>query len=298
MSQFERKYGKYAIRNLSMVLIICYAIGYVLQFLFPASIDFLTLNPYLILKGQVWRLVSWILIPPQESNIFFVLIMMMFYYSIGTSLERTWGTFRYNVYLFSGMLFTVAGSFLCMGLCYIFYRDTIAILGAATFFQTGSIFFSTYYVNMSIFLAFAATFPDAQVLLMFIVPLKVKWVGIVYGVMLGFDFLQGIGPADKLGGLSFMNLFYRMALLASLMNFTVFALTSRKRVMLSPKQMKRRQEFKSQVRKNPAVTKHKCAVCGRTDESNPELEFRFCSKCDGNYEYCQDHLFTHEHVKR
>lgn len=299
MSKFERKFGKYAIRNLSLVLIICYAIGYVMQTINIGWLDYLTLNPYLILHGQVWRLVSWVLIPPQGSNILFVLIMMMFYYSIGTTLERTWGTYRYNVYLFSGMLFTILGSFLCMGLSYVFYGGMITMIGEASFFQTASVFFSTYYINMSIFLAFAATFPEAQVLLMFIIPIKVKWLGIVYGAMLTLDLIQGAGVSKSLGSaFGFVDLFYRIALLASLVNFIVFFTTSRKKVHISPKQMKRRQEFKSQVRKAPEVTKHKCAICGRTDESNPELEFRFCSKCDGNYEYCQDHLFTHQHVTR
>ncbi len=299
MSKFERKFGKYAIQNLSLVLIICYAIGYVIQTINIGWLDYLTLNPYLILKGQVWRLISWILIPPQGRNLLFVLIMMMFYYSIGTTLERTWGTYRYNVYLFSGMLFTILGSFLCMGISYLFYGKMITLIGEASFFQTASVFFSTYYINMSIFLAFAATFPEAQVLLMFIIPIKVKWLGIVYGAMLTLDLIQGTGLTKSAGAaFGFVDLFYRIALLASLMNFIVFFITSRKKVHISPKQMKRRQEFKSQVRKAPEVTKHKCAICGRTDESNPELEFRFCSKCDGNYEYCQDHLFTHQHVTR
>ena len=133
MSKFERKFGKYAIRNLSLVLIICYGIGYLLQILAPTVINYLTLNPYFILRGQIWRLVTWVLIPPTESNIFFTLIMMFFYYSIGTTLERTWGTYRYNVYLFSGMLFTALGSFVCMGLSYWLYKDVIQAIGAASF---------------------------------------------------------------------------------------------------------------------------------------------------------------------
>lgn len=299
MSNFERKFGKYAIRNLSLVLIICYAIGYVLQMINIGLFDYLTLNPYLILHGQIWRLVTWILIPPQTGSIFSLLIMMMFYYSVGTTLERTWGTYRYNVYIFSGMLFTIAGSFLGMGVSYLIYGDVIEAFGAASFFQFSSLMFSTYYVNMSIFLAFALTFPEAQVLLMFIIPIKVKWLGLVYAAVLIFDFIKGAGYARAFGTMyAFMDLFYRLAMIASLANFLVFFITSRRRVVISPKQMKRRQEFKSQVRRRPEVTVHKCAICGRTEESNPELEFRFCSKCDGNYEYCQDHLFTHEHVKR
>ena len=301
MSKFERKFGKYAIRNLSLVLIICYGIGYLLQILAPTVINYLTLNPYFILRGQIWRLVTWVLIPPTESNIFFTLIMMFFYYSIGTTLERTWGTYRYNVYLFSGMLFTALGSFVCMGLSYWLYKDVIQAIGAASFFQMGSSFFSTYYVNMSICLAYAANFPDARVLLMFIIPIRVKWLGFVYGGMLVFDQIKGVVNASAAAlGLGFMNLFYRIGIIASLMNFVVFFFTTRKHILVSPKQFKRRQEFKSQMHygQSHGITKHKCAICGRTDESNPELVFRFCSKCDGNYEYCEDHIFNHQHVKR
>ena len=123
MSPFERKFGKYAIRNLSFVLVMCYAAGYLLE-LFDRSgllISYLTLNPYAILHGQIWRLVTWVLIPPSSGGLFFTLLMLYFYCSIGMSLERTWGTYRYNVYLFQGMLFTIAGSFLLMGYCYLFH---------------------------------------------------------------------------------------------------------------------------------------------------------------------------------
>lgn len=297
MSKFERKFGKYAIQNLSLVLIICYGIGYMLQIVAPMVVNYLTLDPYLILHGQIWRLVTWVLMPPQES-IFWLVIMMFFYYSIGTELERTWGTYRYNVYLFSGMLFTIIGSFLGMGLTYLFYGGAIDLYGADAIFGQAAWNFSTYYVNMSIFLAYAVTYPEEKVLLMFIVPLKVKWLGIVYVVSMGFDFIQCFAAIIRGSQIGVLYMFYCVAMLASLLNFIVFFFTSRGRMHMSPKQFKRRQEFKSQVKKHPAVTKHKCAICGRTDESNPELEFRFCSKCEGNYEYCQDHLFTHQHVTR
>lgn len=285
MSNFERKFGKYAIKNISLMLIMCYGVGYLIHLINPQFLTYLALNPYEILHGQIWRIFTWIIMPPETSNLFFVLIMLYFYYSIGTTLERTWGTYRYNVYLFSGMLFTVAGSFLLMGYCYLFNGDMIKVLGAETVFSFVSMFFTTYYVNMSIFLAFAATFPDVQVLLMFVIPIKVKWLGIIYGVLLAFEFIQG-------------NAYSRFAMAASLLNFAVFWLTSRNHIHMSPKQVKRRQEFRREVKRNTGVTKHKCAICGRTEESNPELEFRFCSKCDGNYEYCQEHLFTHQHVKK
>lgn len=284
MSKFERKFGKYAIKNISLVLILCYAVGYIIYRINPMFLNYLTLNPYAILHGQVWRILTWIIVPPDTSNFFFVLIMLFFYYSIGTTLERTWGTYRYNVYLFLGMLFTLAGSFLLMGYCYLFDGTTVAMIGGEAYFTGISQAFSTYYVNMSIFLAYAATFPEAQVLLMFIIPIKVKWLGIVYGVLIALDFFTG-------------GVLIKFVIGASLMNFVVFWFTSKNHIHMSPKQVKRRQEFKREVRKNTGVTKHKCAICGRTEEDSPDLEFRFCSKCDGNYEYCQDHLFTHQHIK-
>lgn len=285
MSPFERKFGKYAIRNLSVVLVVCYAIGYVLKVIQPEIVLFLSLNPYAILRGQVWRLVTWILIPPSESNIFFTLIMLYFYCSIGTTLERTWGTYRYNVYIFSGMLFTILGSFLMLAFCNVFLKDVIVgVGGPQVFYLAYSLAFSTYYINMSIFLAFAATFPEVSVLLMFIIPVKVKWLGIIYAVMLGVSFLTG-------------DVVIKFAIGASLMNFIVFFFTSRNMMHLSPKQIHRRQEFKRDVRRGSSITKHKCAICGRTEVDSPNMQFRFCSKCNGNYEYCEEHLYTHTHVK-
>lgn len=272
--KFERKFSKYAITNISLYLIICYAFGYLIEIINPNFLYYLTLEPGYILKGQVWRLITWILVPPSGSNLFFTLIMLYFYYSIGHSLETVWGTYRYNVYLFEGMLFTILGSVILYVLCPFIGLPSIG----------WGVLFSTYYVNMSIFLAYAATFPDMQVLIMFILPVRVKYLGIIYGILLLVECIQG-------------GLILWVVIGASLMNFLVFYLTSRNRVHMSPKQMKQRTQFKSQVRHSQTITKHKCAICGRTEDTNPELEFRFCSKCNGNYEYCQDHLFTHEHVK-
>lgn len=273
-SNFEKKFGKYAIKNLSLVLIICYACGYVFELTAPGVFQYLYLNPYLILfHGQVWRLITWIIVPPSSFD-FFTLLMLYFYYSLGTTLERTWGTYRYNVYIFSGILFTILGAFLLFG---------FGLLGGKLIVGNMAIF-STYYVNMSIFLAFAATYPNMQILLFFFIPIKVKILGIIYGALLLFEFL--VGSVEM-----------KFVIAASLMNFIVFFITGRGKVHMTPRQAKRRHEFKKEVKKTTRVTRHKCAICGRTEETNPELEFRFCSKCDGNYEYCQEHLFTHTHVK-
>ena len=156
---FERRFGKYAIKNLSLMLIICYGFGYLFQMIWPDFLQFLCLNPYqIVFKGQIWRIITWILVPPSSFD-FFTLIMLYFYFSIGMSLERTWGTFRYNFYFFGGMIFTVLGSFAVMAYAYINkeYAAVIELFGAKTFFTRlelgGSwyLMFSTYFVNMSIF---------------------------------------------------------------------------------------------------------------------------------------------------
>ncbi len=289
MSNFEKKFGKYALKNLPLMLIMCYAVGYLVQLINPDFLMFLTLNPYEILHGQIWRLFTWIIVPPSSLDIF-TLIMLYFYYSVGNALEHTWGTYRFNVYIFMGLFLTILGSFAAMGLGYVFYGEDLANPDLArTIFQLASGFFSTYYINMSILLAFAATFPRAQILLMLIIPVQMKWMGIAYAVLLVLQLVSGTGDA-------FFDIFYRTAILVSLLNFLIFWLMSRNKIHMTPKQMRHRQEFKREVKVNSKITKHKCAICGKTDEMEG-VEFRFCSKCNGNYEYCQDHLFTHEHVK-
>lgn len=289
-SNFEKKFGKYAVKNLSMVLIICYACGYVLRMISPGIMDFLYLNPYqIIFHGQIWRLVTWLIVPPSSFDIF-TLLMLYFYYSLGTTLERTWGTYRYNVYIFSGILFTILGAFLLFAYTAVFQNEVDTKLALYMLWvidnngRSLAPMFSTYYVNMSIFLAFACTYPNMQVMMFFLIPIRIKILGIIYGALLVYQFLMG-SIAD------------RFVIAASLMNFVVFFITGRGKVHMTPKQAKRRQEFRREVKKTAKVTRHKCAICGRTEETNPELEFRFCSKCQGNYEYCQDHIFTHTHIK-
>lgn len=273
LDKMERRFGRYAIRNLTMYLLAGYAIGYLLSFTMPQLLTYFTLEPALILKGQVWRLLSWVIIPPND-NIIFVIFMMLLYYSLGNTLESYWGTFRYNVYIFSGILFTVIGAFIVNGL-----------IGGITGF--GSLY-STYYINMSIFLACASIMPDYQLLLYGIIPVKMKWLAILDVVLLAVDAVQG-------------GLIIRIVIIASLLNFIIFFFCNRNLRGHSPKQAARRKKFQKQISRPQnqyaGGAKHRCAVCGRTELDDPTLEFRYCSKCNGNYEYCQDHLFTHEHVK-
>ena len=123
-----------------------------------------------------------------------------------------------------------------------------------------------------------------QVLLMFVIPVKVKWMGILDAVLMLYYVIKG-------------GVFTRFAIIASLLNFVLYFYRMH-RSRISPKQMHRKAQFEKKSNAGRAkVTRHKCAICGRTEEDDPSLEFRFCSKCNGNYEYCQYHLFTHEHVK-
>lgn len=273
LDKMERRFGRYAIRNLTMYLLAGHAIGYLLSFTMPQLLTYFTLEPAQILKGQVWRLLSWVIIPPND-NIIFVIFMMLLYYSLGNTLESYWGAFRYNVYIFSGILFTVIGAFIVNGL-----------IGGITGF--GSLY-STYYINMSIFLACASIMPDYQLLLYGIIPIKMKWLAILDVVLLAVDAVQG-------------GLIIRIVIIASLLNFIIFFFCNRNLRGHSPKQVARRKKFQKQISRPQnqyaGGAKHRCAVCGRTELDDPTLEFRYCSKCNGNYEYCQDHLFTHEHVK-
>ena len=174
LNKLERKFGNWAIPNLIVWLIGAYTIGFVLYQVNPSIIGLLMLSPYHILHGQIWRLITWVFMPT-DTNLVYLLIMALFYYQLGTTLERTWGTFRFNVYIFGGMLFTVIGAFLLYGIMYLMnggVTPEMLLIGTS---------FSTSYINMSIFLAFACMYPDMQVLLMFIIPIKMKWMAAVQG---------------------------------------------------------------------------------------------------------------------
>ncbi len=298
MSSFEKRFGKYAIPNLPLYFIICYAIGYLLQLVFPVALNYLSLNPYYIIYHfQIWRIITWVLLPPGSFS-FLTLIVLYFYYSIGRSLEQVWGTYRFNVYMFSGILFTIIGAFLFYAFSFI--SPELVLRWASNEF---SFYFSTYYISMSIFLAFAATFPDMQIYIFFILPIKVKYLAVIYGALLIWQIISAVTTGNPV---------IAVAIVSSLLNFVIFFLTSRGKLTRSHGQVKRQYEFRRKTQstgtqgngrdsiltgRSGPVTRHKCAICGRTDQSNPELNFRFCSKCNGNYEYCEDHLFTHTHVQ-
>ena len=282
IDKLERKFGRFGIPNLTIYMIVCYVIGYALMIVNPGILNWLSLEPAYILRGQVWRLVTWVLYPPSTSGVlWFASAVLFFYYPIGTSLERTIGTFKYTLYILSGVIFTILGAFIL----YFLLGGNVLV---------GNVF-STYYISLSTFLAYAMCYPDMQVLLMFIIPVKMKWMAIFYVVIVVYEMIQYI-----MAGAWYLVI----PIVASLLNFIIFYFGTKDFSRYNPKEVHRRNEFRRAMEPqgrmksgSGSVTKHKCAICGRTELDDPNLEFRFCSRCNGNYEYCQDHLFTHTHVK-
>ena len=320
LKKWENKFGKKAIPHLTRYIIMTYIAGYILMFIGGATgsygniSDFLVLSPPRILHGQVWRLVSWLLIPPHSltnsAMDMLTVIMLFVYYQLGSLLERVWGDFLYNVYIFTGLIMTIIGAFLL-------------------YFFTGQDFgalFSTYYVSLSIFLGFAMTFPEQQMLFMFFIPLKVKYLAIVDVVYLIYSVIQ----AGRYG----LALPVLVMILCSLAGTILFFFGTKGFKTIRQKQ--RQSTFRKRMQGgysgafgtgrtqrpgqgadpagqarpsgskidrttfaggNPRITIHRCAVCGRTEKDDPNLEFRFCSKCHGNYEYCSDHLQNHTHIQ-
>lgn len=318
INKLEQKFGKYALHHLTIFLVVGWFLGYALNAIGNGTgniiLSYMTLDIHQLFHGQIWRLVTWILIPPygfSGNSIWLSIITMIFFFiPIGSSLERVWGDFRYNFYIFNGMLIFVITAIICY-----FVFGMITGVGSTTGAVIGQ-FFTTYYIAMSIVLAFAATFPDSTVMLMFIIPFKMKWLGIVYAAFMAYDAITYLRAAIGEGQIFYLIPVIAMA--ASLLNFLLFFLSTRNgRVHLTKEERETRRAFRDNMRRSNhgssrghhSVTRpesrvvqgpkprHRCEVCGRTDISDPDLEFRFCTKCDGAHEYCMDHLYTHQHIK-
>lgn len=272
LNKLERRFGRYAIPNLMLYIIIINAAGFVSGLFYPRFLYYTCWSMNAILHGQVWRLVTFIM-TPFEEDIFSFLLYALVYYSIGNALERTWGAFRFNLYVFTGLF----GHILAGVLVYFLFHVDMLLM-------------STSYLNMSLFLALAMTYPDTQFLLFFLIPIKAKWMAAVSGIFLAAEFVRG-------------DMTSRVTIIMSLINFILFAFLNRNLANRSNlKDVKRRREFRQKMRQAQyeAARKpmHKCVVCGRTDKDFPDLEFRYCSKCDGAYEYCMEHLYTHVHITK
>lgn len=294
----EKKFGRYAIRNLMKYVIALYAVGLLINTFSPSAFIYLALDIDKVLKGQVWRLFTFLIPYVTLRDIFFVIIKAYVFYMIGNALENAWGSFRLNLYFFSAVFFNIIAAFIVYGI----FRFNIL----------GNNLIGIYIINMviqsspleiiysSMFFAFAALYPNTQFLLYFIIPVKVKYLAWISGAIYIVNIIQLIQMKLYLG---------IIPIIVSLANFLIFYFASRNYRNISPRELERRAKFRRQMNEGKrsgnvtefkgrsVITRHKCAVCGRTELDDDELEFRFCSKCDGNYEYCMEHLFTHNHVE-
>ena len=301
MSKMERKFGKYAIPNLMRYVAILYAVGAILQMVKPELLYMLQMDFGAVLQGQVWRLVTFIIDPPSDSLLLNALSIYV-YYTMGNALEHRWGTFAFNLYYALGVL-----SHILAGVLVYFLFD-----GGYYLLPVGTL--GTYYLNLSLFFAFVTEFSEVQFLLFFIIPIKAKWLGIIDAIYFAATIIGGllfpVLPQVSLFLLSLnVGIFAvpDIAILAliSALNYILFYQLFRKRLRMTRQQKQIRKEFRAKVaeakaiqRANAGAPRHCCTICGRTEQTNPELEFRYCSKCEGSFEYCEDHLYTHQHVKK
>ena len=282
LDKLERRFGKYAINNFIVYVISLYIIGFVIDLANPLFYrQFLMLDVEKVLQGQIWRLFTFIIQPTGNSNLIFVFIELYLYYMIGNALENAWGSFKFNLYYISGVLFNIIAIFVLY-----FIDGNSYILGLT-------------YVNRSMFFAFASIFPNVQLMLFFIIPIKIKYLAMLNGVIYVVEIIQSFRYGQHHIGIT---------IIISLGNFLIYFLNSRNYNQYSPREVRRRSSFKKEIKKSSGkvvnfkgkktVTRHKCNVCGKTEIDDYDLEFRYCSKCDGNYEYCMEHLYTHEHIKK
>ena len=284
VERFAINHPRFGIPDLMRYVVIGQVLVYLLyMFSSYSAISFLVFDLGHLLQGEVWRLVTWLFLPVSFRPFTF-LISLVCYYSIGTTLERSWGTAKFSLYYLCGMVVSVIA----------------VILASLISGYWGWTLSGGYYLNMTLFLALAVLYPSANInlwVVIFPLRLKAKWLAWAYAAFLAIDLVQSIAALDLVGVL---------LPIVSMLNFLVFFWpeltgflgfqTSRMRHQTSRQTI----NFKSAVyqqRKKDAERgyRHKCAVCGRTDASHPELEFRYCSRCQGYNCFCQDHIFNHEH---
>lgn len=288
LDRFAYRHPKFGVPGLIKYVLIGNAAVYFLDLFSNGTCSaLLGFHPSYILHGQVWRLVTFIAVPTSSSPIWFA-ISLFFYYFLGTTLEREWGTAKFSLYYFTGALLTVIAGFIGG----FFMGDMAALWSAPTI--------TMYQVNLSMFLAFATLYPDAQLTLYFIIPVKAKWLAVFYVFIMAWEIISLPGYAI----LSTLPVLLSQDL-AALGNYALFfwsdirevagRILRRTRYRRSGKTINFKAAQKHAQEKKGYL--HKCAVCGRTDADHPELEFRYCSKCNGYYCYCMDHINNHVHIK-
>jgi hypothetical protein len=254
IDNLDKRFRRYAIPNVTLYLIL----GQVLFFVFKISGRFIlqrvVLVPALALEGEWWRLITFLFIPPLSNPIFAFFAWYLFYL-MGNSLEGHWGAFRYNLFLLTGYIVTVTVSFL-------FPYDSATNL----------------FIGGSVFLAFAFLYPDFELYIFFILPIKIKWLALLTWLSYGYQIAAG--PWQT-----------RMFVIASISNFLLFFGND---IYWKMKSGGRRMATQGRQFAGSREAFHHCETCGITDQTHPQMEFRYCSDCGGKG-YCKEHIFNHEH---
>ena len=283
---FCYKHPRFGIRNLMLYVVVGGAIVWLFNLFTSFSgsgtgiLYYLYFSPYLILRGEIWRIVTFIIIPPSTGIL--TIVAFYFYYFIGSTLERQWGPGKFTIYFFTGVVLTILYGFLVY---FIFGADVLMTYGYPV---------SAHYIYLSMFFTFATLYPDMQVLLFFIIPIKMKWLAIVDAAFFLYEIVIGLPfPIDLLP-------------VMAVLNYLLFCggdLFGAVRRLFGGKTRQQRQNtvnFKNEVRRMQQEQKQKpytrrCEVCGRTDADYPDLEFRYCSRCQGYHCFCMDHINNHRH---
>ena len=272
IDRFCAKHPRFGISNLMLYIIIGQVAVFILDLFFRGMLSsyWLPFSRDLILHGQVWRLVTFIFLPSDSGNPFFLLLGCYCYYWIGPMLEREWGTARFTLFYLSGVVLSVLSGM---------------ILGIT----------DIYYINLSIFLVIATLYGEMQVLLFFVIPIKMKWMALIDVALILVAVIQNLMYGSWVGAL---------LPLASFVNYFIFTWpfwgaklgVLRRRADPKVVNFKRVQKQAQKQAKATGGYRHKCAVCGITDADDPNMEFRYCSKCDGYYCYCMNHINNHVHI--
>ena len=264
LDRLEKRLGQYAVPRLVTVIVFGQIAVSVLTYLQQAQLlqgadirELVELQPDRILKGEVWRIITFLFEPPRTS-IIWLLIHWYVLHFIGQALEQTWGSFRLSLYLLIGY---------------------VATIGVA-FFLPRDMHVTNAYLYTSLFLAFARLYPDFVFYIYFVLPVKVKWLAAITWLFFAISIYAGGWP-------TFWLVF---ATVADYFLFFGFQLATR------VKDVRRQQEFKLKVAAGSKTITHECRVCGLTRDMAPRVAFRYCSKCAGQCCYCPDHIQNHEHV--
>ena len=276
IERFCYKHRGFGIPRLMLYIVIISAAVFFIQMMDTTStfLSLLLFSPERILHGEIWRLVTWIFIP-LNNQLLFAAIMLYFYYFIGNTLEREWGAAKFTVYYIFGLLLNVIYGFLAW-----------AIFGQI-------VYLAPNYLNLSMFFAFAALFPDQRILLFFFIPVKIKWLALVDAAFFAYSVISE---------LFYSNILMALLPIIALLNFLVIC-GSDLLVHLRPLKSRssaqainfRRVAKKAERDRGDNAFRHKCAVCGKTDVDYPNLEFRYCSRCNGYHCFCLDHINKHVH---